>query len=107
MGPCPERTCSLILLPGFFYLLHAKAPFFVLTTGLIAIGACPAKAVEVAFSQLFLANHGRNDPPEAHIAQGRADIVRPPRNHRLLLPLLAAFNALNTQLVLSPHYNTP
>lgn len=107
MGPCPERTYSLILLLGFFYLLHAKAPFIVLTIGLIAIGACPAKAIKVAFFQLLLANHGRNDLPEAHIAQGRADIVRPPRKHRLLLPLLTAFNAFNTQLVLSPHYNTP
>jgi hypothetical protein len=68
MGSGPERTYSLILLLGFFYLLHSKAPWSVPAGRLIAIGPCRAKAVEVAFVQLFLANDGRNDLPEAVIA---------------------------------------
>jgi hypothetical protein len=68
IGSGPERTHSLILSLGFFYLLHSKARWPVLAGGLIAIGPCRAKAVEVAFVQLFLANDGRNDLPEAVIA---------------------------------------
>ena len=68
MGSGPERTCSLIPLLGFFYLLHSKAPWSVPTGQLIAIGPCRGKAVEVAFVQLFLANDRRNDLPEAVIA---------------------------------------
>jgi len=68
MGPCPERTYFLLLLLGFFYLLHSKAPLSVLAGRLIAIRSCRAKAVEVAFVQLFLSNNGRNDLPEAGIA---------------------------------------
>jgi hypothetical protein len=68
MSSSPERTCSLILLLGFFYLLHSKAPWSVFAGRLIAIGPCRAKAVEVAFAQLSLANDGRNDLPEAVIA---------------------------------------
>ena len=68
MGPCPERSYCLLLLLGFFYLLHSKAPLSVLAGRLIAIRACRAKAVEIAFIQLFLANDGRNDLPETVIA---------------------------------------
>ena len=68
MGSGSERTCSLILLLGFFYLLHSKAPWSVPTGQLIAIGPCRGKAVKVAFAQLFFANDGRNDLPEAVIA---------------------------------------
>ena len=69
MGRCPERTYSLILLLGFFYLLHSKAPWSVLAGRLIAIRSCRAKAVEVAFLPLFLPNDGRNGLPEAGIAK--------------------------------------
>jgi hypothetical protein len=68
MGPCPERGCCLILSLSFFYLLHSKAPLFILAGRLITIGACFAKAVKVALLQLFLVNHGRNDLPETDIA---------------------------------------
>ena len=68
MGSGRERTYSLMLLLGLFYLFHSKAPWSVLAGRLIAIGPCRAKAVKVAFVQLFLANDGRNDLPEAVIA---------------------------------------
>jgi hypothetical protein len=58
-----------------------------------------AEAVKVAFLELFLVNDGRDDFPEARVAKGRTDIVRPPGNSGSFFPLLAAFDTLNTQSV--------
>jgi len=68
MGLCPARTYFFLFLLGLFYLLHSKAPLSVLAGRLIAIRACRAKAGKIALIELFLADDGRNNLPEAGIA---------------------------------------
>jgi|GEM_PF-6521556 len=96
---CHGQTVFIVLCWGFFRLFHAQAPSSILAFQLIAMGCRSAEAVKVAFFELFLVNDGRDDFPEARVAKGRADIVRPPGNSGRFFPLLAAFDTLNTQSV--------
>lgn len=76
-GPCGDSMLFVVFL-RLFHFLHAEAPFTVFAFELIAIGPCFSKAVEVALSELFLVNDGRDDVSEAGIAEGRADVIRAP-----------------------------
>jgi hypothetical protein len=58
-----------------FFLLHAQAPFSVFAFRLIAIRACLAETVEVAFITLFPVNYRRDDIQETRPAKRGADIV--------------------------------
>jgi hypothetical protein len=66
---------------------------------LIAPGACFPEAGKIAFIGLLFVDDGGNDFSEARIAKRGADVVRPPRDDRILAPLFIAFNAFDSQSV--------
>jgi hypothetical protein len=76
-----------------------EAPLAVLALTLVTIRARLAKAVEISFTKLFLVNHRRDGLSEALIAKRWGEIVRPPRDHGILVPFLAALHALNSQSI--------
>jgi hypothetical protein len=76
-----------------------ETPSSILACTLITIRVCLGKAVEVAFVELFLVNCGRGNLNKAGITERRAKNVRIPKNHRILDPLLAAFDTLDMQSI--------
>jgi hypothetical protein len=59
---------------------------------LIAVHACLAKAVEVAFLQLFTVNDLGNELSETGATKGRSVIFGPPWNDGVFFPLFAALD---------------
>jgi len=65
----------------------------ILASKLIAVYACLAEAVEVAFFQLFSVNDVGNEFSETGVTKGRSIIFGPPRNDGVFFPLFAALDA--------------
>jgi hypothetical protein len=86
--------------------LLRKAQFSILASQLIAVYACLAKAVEVAFFHLFSANDMGNELSKAGITKGGSVIFGPPRNDGVFFPLFATLDAFYAQFfVVVPHVN--
>jgi hypothetical protein len=77
--------------------LFRKAQFSILASKLIAVYACLAKAVEVAFFHLFSANDMRNELSKAGITKRGSVIFGPPRNDGVFFPLFATLDAFYAQ----------
>jgi hypothetical protein len=76
-----------------------EAPSPVLASNLIAVGIGFGKAVEVAFTSLFLVNCGRGNFYETLVAQRRGEHARFPTNDGIFFPLLSALYTLDVQSV--------
>jgi hypothetical protein len=74
-----------------------KAQFSIFTRKLIAVDACFAKAVEVAFFKLFPMNDMGNELRKAGMTKRGGEIIRPPGNDGIFFPLIAAFDAFYAQ----------
>lgn len=84
--------------------LLRKAQFSILAGKLIAVYACLAKAVEVAFFHLFSANDMGNELSKAGITKRGSVIFGPPRNDGVFFPLFATLDAFYAQFsVVVPH----
>ena len=81
----------------FLVALFRKAQFSILASKLIAVYACLAKAVEVAFFHLFSANDMGNELSKAGITKGGSVIFGPPRNDGVFFPLFATLDAFYAQ----------
>jgi hypothetical protein len=77
--------------------LLRKAQFSILASKLVAVHACLAKAIEVAFSHLFSANDMGNELSKAGITKGGSVIFGPPRNDGVFFPLFATLDAFYAQ----------